>query len=181
VYTQNNAPSNIVNALVEQMQHLSENQPAPTPQSTTEQKTEPTPTQPNQEQTPPPSFYTLSLTVLADNNDPLPGATATMNPAESKTTDQNITSKATTDKHGHVQFPDLPSGIYILKVEHHGNPIAESMINVAGANPVLTLGMHQQKQPVDWTIIALGGITAFILILFLLNHFGIVGKLRHTS
>lgn len=178
--------TNIVNNIVQQIQNLSENKPSstPTPIPTTTQEAPtsiPSIQQSQEQQASAPASYTLSLEVLKSNNEPLSDATVAIDPPQySQAISQPVTQTTTTDKKGTAQLNEINPGIHIIKVEKSGKLIAEKIINVAGNNPVLVLGIKEQKQTIDWTITLLIAIPLFMLSLFLFNHFALYVKLQQS-
>lgn len=172
-YTVGKTESNIVNSIMHQVQNATGNNSAPAP---TGQNAQPTVTQQTTQTAP--SSYTLSLNVLGSDNKPLSGATVVIDPPQNNAPVPATNTKITTNKNGTAQISNMPPGMHVVRVESGGKPIVEKIMNVSGNNPVMVLSIQQQKQPVDWSMIALIGIIVFILMLFILDRSHIFNRIK---
>jgi hypothetical protein len=90
-------------------------------------------------------LYTVELNVLSEKNTPVSNATVILTPVEGKARKQ-----ATTNTEGAVHFTNLQAGIYDATIEENNTKVGERIINVSGANHVLTLGINitgEQNNP----------------------------------
>jgi hypothetical protein len=85
-------------------------------------------------------LYTLYLKVIASNN-PVQNATVILN-AVSKENNQ----QAPTDNTGTAHFSNLKSGVYDATVKQGFNKVGETIVNVSGANHILSLTINLDAQ-----------------------------------
>lgn len=81
-------------------------------------------------------LYTVLLTIVSAQNIPVSSAAVLLKSVSGKQQ-----QRATTSATGKVQFTNLPAGIYDATVEENNMKVGENIINVSGANHVLTLGI----------------------------------------
>jgi len=165
------ASDNAASAFINTIGSLTDNQPTPKTQNSSQPTTPPqnTPTEVADL-----SSYTVALQVLSQNGDPLTQATAVLSaPIPSGQTDNKT---ATTGDDGSIKFEGVPAGIYKVEIMKENKPVAQTIINVSGRSPVLTLGMQEKKQSNEWTMIVLIGIM-LALVLFFAIRFSFVKKI----
>lgn len=85
-------------------------------------------------------LYALNLKVIASNK-PVQNATIMLT-SVSKTNNQ----QATTDSTGTAHFSNLTSGVYDATVKQGFNKVGETIVNVSGANHVLSLTINLDTQ-----------------------------------
>ncbi len=126
-----------------------------------------------------PENYTLSLTALTSDNTPIGNAMVNIdNNANSSQVNQ---LKAETDTNGQATIHNIGPGVHTVKVEKDGKQVSQTILNFTGTNPVLTLGVKEQKQPANWTIIIIVGILIFILAVLLLLRSGFLKAIKHAA
>jgi hypothetical protein len=82
-------------------------------------------------------LYTVNLTILSAKNTPMSNTIVILTPVSGKTRQE-----ATTKEAGTVHFTNLQPGIYNATIEKDSTKVGEHIINVSGANHVLTFGIN---------------------------------------
>lgn len=128
-----------------------------------------------------PGLSTIVLTMLDNDNKPISDATVTISNSTQVSSSQDGQTQtessgppkiqAKTDANGIVQITNVPPGIHSVEIQKDGKPIASKILNVSENNPVMKLGIKQEKLPLDLLratiiIITILAILAFILIYF---------------
>ncbi len=85
-------------------------------------------------------LYTLSLKIVSANA-PVQNAIITLNAVSKQNNRQGIT-----DNSGTASFANLKSGIYDAIIKHDNNKVGETIVNVSGANHILSLTINLDTQ-----------------------------------
>lgn len=110
--------------------------------------------------------YTIAVKVVDEKNEPIREASVVLKPQLQAT--ETTVQEAKTNEAGIVEFKGVDPNIYTVSAKHNDKLIAEHIINAKGSNPVLALGLQENKEkPNYWPLIAgLLGIAAVILYIF---------------
>jgi len=132
-----------------------------------------------------PGTTTLIVKAVDSDNTPIVGATVLVNPAsapsgslsggtDQKQEKQSMSSgqlHATTDASGIARIANVPPGIHTIEVKDHEKPISSNIVNIAGNEPIMTLGMKEQKEAFDLVRIAIIIIIILLLVGFVIIFF----------
>ena len=91
--------------------------------------------------TPANGLYSVAIKVFSSDNKPVNGATVNLSAVAG-----SAPLTVTTDKTGTAFFPNIKSGVYAATVEQQKHEVAKTILNVRGANHILTLGINIQAQ-----------------------------------
>lgn len=85
-------------------------------------------------------MYTVNIKVSSESK-PVENLEVTL-----KTVEKKDGKETKTDKSGTATFADLKEGIYDVVIEQDNKKVGESIVNVKGKSPVLTLGINLDMQ-----------------------------------
>lgn len=86
-------------------------------------------------------FYTVSINVVAKENEPLQDAIVILASPSAKTP-----LETRTNQEGKAQFSSIKQGIYQATVKKDDKEVAKTIVNVKGSNPTLTFGINLENQ-----------------------------------
>ena len=123
------------------------------------------------------SAYTVAIKVVDSNDQPIENAVVKITP---QLATGGTVQEVKTNKEGIAEFKNVPQDMYTVAAEYDNKVLAEQIINAKGKDSVLTLGLKEEKKPVNYTPAILGflGIIVALLIIFRARVATVVRNIR---
>jgi hypothetical protein len=111
--------------------------------------------------------YTVSVKVFDTGKNPLANSTVTLQP-QLQATDAQV-QEIQTNKDGVAEFKNVSPNVYTVRAKHDGDVIAEQIMNAQGKQPILTMGLQDEKPSQNPWIPAIAGAVMLGIVAFFLR------------